>query len=46
MTFTQDNGLVKIWVRLVQAGSYTLDQVPQLYNLKLIVSEVVNGTTA
>lgn len=46
MTFTQDSGLVNVWVRLVQAGSYTLDQVPQLYNLNSIVSEVVNGTTA
>lgn len=46
MTFTKDSGLVKVWVSLVMAGAYTIDQVPQLYNLKSVVSEVVNGTTA
>ncbi|WP_306436994.1 CD1375 family protein [Paenibacillus lactis] len=44
MTFSKDSGLVKVWVSLVMAGTYTLDQVPQLYNLKTVVSEVVNAT--
>ncbi|WP_411552181.1 CD1375 family protein [Paenibacillus lautus] len=44
MVFSKDSGLVKVWVSLVMAGTYTLDQVPQLYNLKPIVTEVVNGT--
>lgn len=44
MTFSKDSGLVKVWVSLVMAGTYTLDQVPHLYNLKPIVTEVVNGT--
>lgn len=44
MTFSKDSGLVKVWVSLVMAGTYTLDQVPQLYNLKAVVSEVVNAT--
>ena len=42
MTFTKNSGLVKVWVSLVLAGTYTLDQVPQLFNLKEIVTEVVN----
>lgn len=44
MTFTKDSGLVKVWVSLVMAGSYSVDQVPQLYNLKTVVTEVVSGT--
>lgn len=46
MTFTKDSGLVKVWVSLVLAGVYTLDQVPALYNLKDVVTEVVNGQVA
>jgi hypothetical protein len=42
MTFTKDSGLVKVWVSLVLSGTYTLDQVPNLYNLKEVVAEVVN----
>ena len=26
MTFTKDSGLVKVWVRLVQNGTYTREQ--------------------
>lgn len=44
MTFTKDSGLVKVWVSLVLAGTYTLEQVPQLFNLKILVTEVVNET--
>lgn len=42
MTFTKDSGLVKVWVSLVLSGTYTLEQVPNLYNLKTVVTEVVN----
>lgn len=43
MTFTQCSGLVKVWVSLVMTGTYKLDQVPNLYNLKTVVSEVINA---
>ncbi|WP_223068517.1 hypothetical protein [Paenibacillus caui] len=46
MIYTKDSGLVKIWVGLVLGGTYTLDQVPNLYNLKTVVTDVVNGTVA
>lgn len=46
MTFTKDSALVKVWVGLVLAGTYTLEQVPVLSNLKIVVAEVVNGTAA
>lgn len=43
MTFTEDSVLVKTWVSLVLAGTFTLDQVPKLFNLKSVVSEIVNS---
>lgn len=43
MMFTKDSGLVKVWVSLVLEGTYTLEQVPELFNLKTVVTEVVNG---
>ncbi|WP_179231932.1 hypothetical protein [Paenibacillus sp. SSG-1] len=46
MTYTKDSGLVKVWVSLVMMGAYTVDQVPKLFNLKEVVTEVVNGTVA
>ena len=46
MTFTKNSGLVMVWVSLVLNGTYTLDNVPKLYNLKDVVTEVVNGTAA
>jgi len=46
MTFTKDSALVKVWVGLVMANTYTLEQVPPLSNLKVVVTEVVNGTVA
>lgn len=45
MTFTKDSGLVKVWVSLVMDGVYTLDQVPELFNLKEVVTEVVQSLT-
>ncbi|BDH62300.1 hypothetical protein MTP04_24300 [Lysinibacillus sp. PLM2] len=46
MTFTKDSGLVKVWVSLVLTGTYTLEDVPELYNLKEVVTEVVNEANA
>lgn len=45
MTFTKDSGLVKVWVILVMDGVYTLEQVPELFNLKEVVTEVVQSLT-
>lgn len=41
--FNENSGLVKVWVSLVLAGTYTLDQVPNLSNLKEVVTQVVNS---
>jgi hypothetical protein len=43
MVFTENSGLVKVWVSLVIAGTYTLEQVPQLSNLKEVVTSVINS---
>lgn len=44
MVFTKNSGLVKVWVSLIMAGTYTLEQVPTLFNLKEVVTEVITGT--
>lgn len=41
--FNKDSGLVKTWVNLIRLGTYTLEQVPDLSNLKEIVAEVLEG---
>jgi hypothetical protein len=41
--FNENSGLVKVWVSLVLAGTYTLDQVPQLSNLREVVTSVINS---
>lgn len=46
MVFTRDSAMVKVWVSLVLAGTYTLEQVPKLSNMKDVVTDVVNETLA
>ena len=43
MKFTKDSGLVKTWVGLVLCGVFTLDQVPNLFNLRAVVGEIINA---
>ncbi|MGM7635628.1 hypothetical protein [Bacillus sp. Hm123] len=45
MVFTKDSGLVKVWVSLVFVGVYKVEQVPALFNLRQVVTDVVNGVT-
>lgn len=40
--FNKNSALVKIWVSLLLAGIYTIEQVPALSNLKEVVTEVLN----
>lgn len=42
MKFTRNSGLVKTWVSLVLCGVFTIEQVPNLFNLKSVVQEVVS----
>lgn len=42
MKFTRNSGLVKTWVSLVLCGVFTIEQVPNLFNLSSVVQEVVS----
>ena len=35
--FNENSGLVKIWVRLIQNGERTFEEVPNISNLREIV---------
>lgn len=41
--FNENSGLAKTWANLVKQGLYTLDQVPNLSNLREIVQKMVEG---
>ena len=40
--FKKDSVIVKSWVKLIQEGRYTLDDVPNISNLKEVVQEVLD----
>lgn len=42
MKFTKNSALAKTWVSLILMGVYTVDDVPNIFNLKSVVREVVN----
>lgn len=46
MKFTKNNQIVKSWVALVLAGTYTVDQVPKLFNLRDVVVEALSEQVA
>lgn len=39
--FNEDSVIVKTWVSLVLAGTYTQEQVPDLGNLREMVSKAI-----
>lgn len=43
MNFTKDSGLVKTWVSLVLCSVFTVEQVPNLFNLRTVVREIVES---
>ena len=46
MTFTEKSGLVRIWVRRLDSGTSTLEEVPKIFNLQEMVTEIVNADKA
>jgi len=40
--FNEKSAMVRTWVRLIQIGAYTLDQVPALSNLREVVTAVLD----
>lgn len=45
-TFKKEHQIVKSWVALVLAGTYTVDEVPKLFNLRDVVVEVLSEQAA
>lgn len=45
-TFKKNHQIVKSWVALVLAGTYTVDEVPKLFNLREVVVEVLSEQVA
>ena len=43
MKFNKDSIIVKTWVALILAGTYTIDDVPNISNLKDVVTEIIEG---
>ncbi len=41
MKFTKDSGLVRVWVNLIKNDYRKLDEVPKLFNLKEVVTEII-----
>lgn len=41
--FNKDSGLVQVWVTLIRQGTYTVEQVPNLSNLREVVAAVLEG---
>lgn len=40
-TFKKEHQIVKSWASLVLAGTYTIEEVPNLFNLREVVTEVL-----
>jgi len=43
MVFTTQSQIVKNYVLLIQSGLKTMDDVPNLYNLREVVQSVLNA---
>ncbi len=41
--FTVDSGLVKIWVRQIQEGRRSIEEIPNIRNLQEIVTAVITA---
>ena len=39
--FNEKSGLVQIWVRLIKQGSKTIDDVPNISNLREVVESLI-----
>lgn len=41
--FTEESALVSTWVRLVESGAFTKDQIPKLFNLRDVVCGILEA---
>ena len=40
--FNKNSGLVKVWVELIEGGQYTVNDVPNLSNLREVVESALS----
>ncbi|MFT9848525.1 hypothetical protein [Aneurinibacillus sp. REN35] len=43
MIFTKESPVVQAWVRGIQSGGKTIEEVPNLSNLRSVVAEALEG---
>lgn len=43
MIFTKNSAVVKAWVNLIRSGKKTMDDVPDISNLRAVVAEVLHN---
>lgn len=41
--FNKNSGLVQVWINLIEQGTYTIEQVPNLSNLREVVASLLEG---
>lgn len=41
--FNENSGLVQVWIRLIKQGLYTINNVPNLSNLREVVFNILNN---
>lgn len=41
--FNKNSGLVQIWVRLIENNQYTIEQIPNISNLREIVIDILEN---
>ena len=39
--FNENSGLVQVWVRLIRSGKYTIQQIPNISNLRVVVISIL-----
>ena len=44
--FDENSGLVKVWLDLIRKGRKTLDDVPDVSNLREVIEGLVNTSVA
>lgn len=40
--FNENSGLVQVWLRLIRSGTYKVEQVPNISNLREVVNSILN----
>lgn len=41
--FTEESGLVQVWVKVIKGGEYPKESVPNISNLREVVYSILEG---